>query len=90
MLSLQFSQNVLKERKSYTLHITDENDLDGLPERVRETAHQEAQERGLDGWVFTLDSPSYGPFMKYSTRRELRRQLYMAFNTICTHNNCTM
>ena len=87
MLSLQFSQNVLKERKSYTLHITDENDLDGLPERVRETAHQEAQERGLDGWVFTLDSPSYGPFMKYSTRRELRRQLYMAFNTICTHNN---
>ncbi len=87
MLSLQFSQNVLKERKSYTLNITDENDLDGLPERVRETAHQEAIERGLEGWVITLDSPSYGPFMKYSTRRELRRQLYMAHNTICTHDN---
>ena len=87
MLSLQFSQNVLKERKSYTLNITDENDLDGLPERVRETAHQEAIERGLEGWVFTLDSPSYGPFMKYSTRRELRSQLYMAHNTICTHDN---
>ena len=87
MLSLQFSQNVLKERKSYTLNITDENDLDGLPERVRETAHQEAIERGLEGWVITLDSPSYGPFMKYSTRRELRSQLYMAHNTICTHDN---
>ena len=87
ILSLQFSQNVLKERKSYTLNITDENDLDGLPERVRETAHQEAIERGLEGWVITLDSPSYGPFMKYSTRRELRRQLYMAHNTICTHDN---
>lgn len=87
MLSLQFSQNVLKERKSYTLNITDENDLDGLPERVRETAHQEAIERGLEGWVITLDSPSYGPFMKYSTRRDLRRQLYMAHNTICTHDN---
>ena len=87
MLSLQFSQNVLKERKSYTLNITDKNDLDGLPERVRETAHQEAIERGLEGWVITLDSPSYGPFMKYSTRRELRRQLYMAHNTICTHDN---
>lgn len=87
MLSLQFSQNVLKERKAYTLHITDENDLDGLPERVRETARQEAQERGLEGWVFTLDSPSYAPFMKYSTRRELRRQLYMAYYTMCTHDN---
>lgn len=89
MLSLQFSQNVLKERKSYTLHITDEEDLDGLPERVRETAHQEAQERGLEGWIFTLDSPSMSPFMKYSTRRELRRQLYLASNTVCTHDNET-
>lgn len=89
MLSLQFSQNVLKERKSYTLHITNEEDLDGLPERVRETAHQEAQERGLEGWIFTLDSPSMSPFMKYSTRRELRRQLYLASNTVCTHDNET-
>ena len=87
MLSLQFSQNVLKERKSFTLHLTDENDLDGLPERVCETARQEAQERGLTGWVFTLDSPSYGPFIKYSTRRDLRQQMYMASNTICTHDN---
>lgn len=89
MLSLQYSQNLRKERKSYALHLTDEADLDGLPDRVRETAHQEAVERGMEGWVFTLDSPSMFPFMKYSTRRELRRQLYMAGNTVCTHDNDT-
>lgn len=87
MLSLQFSQNLRKDRKAYTLHLTDEADLDGLPERVCEAAAQEAKDRGLEGWVFTLDGPSMGPFMKYSTRRELRRQLYMASNTICTHDN---
>ena len=87
MLSLQFAQNLLKERKAYTLHLTDAADLDGLPERVREAAAQEAKERGLDGWVFTLDAPSIGPFMKYSTRRDLREQLYMASNTVCTHDN---
>ena len=87
MLSLQFSQNLRKERKAFTLHITDEADLDGLPERVREQAAQEAKDRELDGWVFTLDAPSMGPFMKYATNRELRRQLYMASNTLCTHDN---
>ena len=87
MLSLQFSQNLRKDRKAYTMHLTDEADLDGLPERVREAAAQEAKERGLEGWVFTLDGPSMGPFMKYSTRRELRHRLYMASNTICTHDN---
>ena len=87
MLSLMFSQNLRKERKAFTLHLTKEEDLDGLPERVRESSHLEAKERGLEGWVFTLDAPSMGPFMKYSTRRELRRQLYMASNTVCTHNN---
>ncbi len=87
MLSLQFSQNLRKERKAYTLHLTDEADLAGLPDRVRDAAAEEAKERGLDGWVFTLDAPSIGPFMKYSTRRELREQLYMASNTVCTHDN---
>ena len=87
MLSLQFSQNLRKERKAYTLHLTSESDLDGLPERVVEAAAAEARERGLDGWVFTLDSPSYGPFIKYSNRRDLRQQMYMASSTICTHDN---
>ena len=87
MLSLQFSQNLLKEQKAFTLDITDEAQLDGLPETAREAAALTAKEQGKQGWVFTLDYPSYSPFMTYSTQRELRRQLYMARNTICTHDN---
>ena len=83
MLSLQFQQNLLKAQKAYTLHITDEAQLDGLPQTAIDAAAQEAQQRGLEGWTFTLDYPSYSPFMTYSTQRELRRQLYMARNTIC-------
>ena len=89
MLSLQFSQNVLKENKAYTLHITDEQQLDGLPNTAREAAHEAAKEHGLDGWVFTLDAPSYGPFMMYSTQRDLRKDLYMARNTLCIKDNDT-
>ena len=87
MLSLQFSQNLLKEQKAFTLDITDEAQLDGLPETAREAAALTAKEQGKQGWVFTLDYPSYSPFMTYSTQRELRKQLYMARNTICTHQN---
>lgn len=87
MLSLQFSQNLLKENKAFTLHITDEADLAGLPESQRSAALAAAKEKGLDGWVITLDAPSYMPFMQYAQNRELRRQLYMARNTECTHDN---
>jgi peptidyl-dipeptidase Dcp len=87
MLSLQFSQNLLKEQKAFTLDITDEAQLDGLPETAREAAALTAKEQGKQGWVFTLDMPSYSPFMTYSTQRELRKQMYMARNTICTHDN---
>ena len=87
ILSLQFSQNLLKEQKAFTLDITDEALLDGLPETAREAAALTAKEQGKQGWVFTLDYPSFSPFMTYSTQRELRKQLYMARNTICTHNN---
>jgi len=85
MLSLQFSQNLLKEQKAFTLDITDERLLDGLPATARESAALTAKEQGKQGWVFTLDYPSYSPFMTYSTQRELRKQLYMARNTVCTH-----
>ncbi|MBQ8154687.1 MAG: M3 family metallopeptidase [Prevotella sp.] len=87
MLSLQFSQNLLKENKAFTLHITDEAQLDGLPDTAREAAALTAKEQGKEGWVFTLDMPSYSPFMTYSTQRELRQQMYMARNTECTHDN---
>ena len=87
MLSLQFSQNLLKENKAYTLHITDDAQLEGLPETARETAASAAREKGLEGFVFTLDYPSYSPFMTYSAVRELRKEMYMARNTVCTHGN---
>ena len=87
ILGLQFSQNLLKENKAFTLHITDESQLDGLPETAREAAALTAKEMEKEGWVFTLDFPSYSPFMTYSTQRELRRQMYMAKNTECIHDN---
>lgn len=87
MLSLNFSQNVLKENKAYKLHITDEQKLEGLPESIRESAAATAKEHGLEGWVFTLDAPSYGPFLMYSTQRDLRKELYMAHNTLCIKAN---
>lgn len=87
MLSLQFSQNLLKENKTFKLHITDKAQLDGLPDTAIEAAAQNAAEENKEGWIFTLDYPSYSPFMTYSKQRELRRQLYMAKNTECTHDN---
>ena len=87
VLSLKFSQNLLKENKAFTLHITDKAQLDGLPETAVDAAAQAAKDRDLDGWVFTLDFPSYSPFMTYSTQRDLRKQLYMARSTECTHDN---
>ena len=87
MLGLQFSQNLLKENKAFTLHITNEEDLDGIPENIRQQAADEAKEAGKEGWLFTLDMPSYSPFMTHSSRRELREKMYMARNTECTHDN---
>ena len=87
MLSLQFSQNLLKENKAFTLHITDEKQLEGLPQTAIDAAALAAKERELEGWVITLDYPSYSPFLTYSTQRDLREQLYMARNTVCTHDN---
>ena len=85
MLSLQFSQNVLKEHKAYRLRITDPAQLEGLPQTAIDAAAEEA--KGEGGWTFTLDSPSYSPFMTYCKDRELRRQMYMAYNTQCIHDN---
>lgn len=87
VLTLKFSQNVLKENKDYTLHITDEKDLEGLPESQRNAALNAAKEKGLEGWLFTLDAPSYRPFLQYAKNRELRKEMYMARNTQCTHDN---
>lgn len=86
-LTLQFSENNLKEVNNYQLVLTDKAQLAGLPESAVEAAAETAKERGVEGWVFTLQAPSYIPFMTYADSRELRRELYMAYNTKCTHDN---
>ncbi|MBO5705967.1 MAG: M3 family metallopeptidase [Bacteroidaceae bacterium] len=86
-LSLQFSQNELHDTNAWTMHLTSEDELIGLPESAVVAARQEAETRGLEGWVVTLQAPSYGPFMQYSQRRDLREKVYRAMNSICTHDN---
>ena len=86
-LSLTFSQNILKETNAFTLHLTHKEDVDGLPPTALEAAAQAARDRNLDGWVVTLQAPSYVPFMTYATNRALRQKLYTAYNTKCTHPN---
>lgn len=86
-LTLQYSQNILKETNNYELVITDKAKLAGLPESTLEAAALTAKEKGKEGWVFTLNAPSYIPFMTYCENRELRKELYTAFSTLCTHDN---
>lgn len=88
MKSLKFSENLLKDSALFELWIEDEKDLAGLPEGVREAAKMTAKEKGKeDAWVFTLDYPSYIPFMKYSDQRELREKLYKAFASRAMSDN---
>lgn len=78
-LSLEFGENVLSETHAFQLHVTDKNELSGLPEGTIEAAAETAKSAGKDGWVFTLDYPSYVPFMTYADNRELRKKLAIAF-----------
>ena len=86
-LSLTFGENVLAETNKYELHVTNEEDLSGLPEGIIEAAREDAQNKNKDGWVFTLNYPSYIPFMTYADNRELRKKLYLAFSSKCFHND---
>lgn len=81
LLSLQFNKNVLSATNAFVLNLTDSSDLAGLPDFVVEQGASAAAEKGLEGWAYDLSYPSYGPFMKYSTRRDLREKLYRAYNT---------
>ena len=87
LLTLQFSENLLKETNDYQLHVTEAEQLAGLPESSKVAARETAHEKGLEGWVFTLQAPSYIPFMMYAQNRKLRQELYTAYNTKCTHEN---
>ena len=86
ILTLRFSQNLLKETNNYELALT-EKQLEGLPESSLESYAQTAKDKGKEGSIITLDAPSFVPFMKYCDDRSLRREVYMAYNTQCTHNN---
>ena len=86
-LSLKFEENVLEETNSFELHITDKNDLAGLPESMIEMASMEAKNREKEGWVFTLHFPSYIPFMQYSEKRELREKMLKAYSSRAFRGN---
>ena len=86
-LTLQFGENNLKETNNFQLVLTQKEQLAGLPEGIVEAAAQTAREKGVEGWVITLHAPSYVPFMTYASNRELRKELYMAYNTKCTKDN---
>ena len=81
LLSLQFGKNSLAASNAFYMNVTDEAELAGLPQFVREQGAEAARERNLEGWVFTLDYPSFAPFMKFSENRALREKVYMANNT---------
>ncbi len=86
-LSLKFEENVLEETNSFELHITDKDDLAGLPESSVEMASMEAGRRKKEGWIFTLHFPSYMPFMQYSEKRDLRRKMLMAYSSRAFNRN---
>lgn len=86
-LKLTFGENVLAETNKYEMLLTDEKDIEGLPEGVKEAAAQLAESKGKEGWLITLDYPSYIPFMKYAKNRELRKELSLAFGSKGFHND---
>lgn len=87
LLSLKFRNNVLAATNAFTLDITDEGELAGLPDYVKNMAAEEAKGRGKEGWTFTLNAPSYSPFLKYSDKRELREKLWRAYNSKCVRDD---
>ncbi|WP_136668881.1 M3 family metallopeptidase [Flavobacterium sp. H122] len=86
-LSLKFGENALAETNNYELHITNENDLKGLPEDTIETAQALAKNKNKEGWLFTLNMPSYLPFVTYAENRELRKELSIAYGKKCFQKN---
>jgi peptidyl-dipeptidase Dcp len=80
LLTLQFKKNQLASTNAFTMVLTDEKDLAGLPGYVRDMAAQAAKDKGIDGWLFDLSAPIYGGFIKFSDRRDLREKMYRAYN----------
>ena len=86
-LKLTFGEHVLAETNAYEMHLTAEAEIDGLPEGAKEAAAQLASSKGKEGWLVTLDYPSYIPFMTYATNRDLRKRLAIAFGSKGFHND---
>ncbi len=86
-LSLQFGEHVLADTNAFELHLTDEKELEGLPASIIDGAAETAQEKNKTGWVFTLQYPSYIPFMMYAKNRELREKMFMAFGSKAFHED---
>ncbi len=87
LLNLKFAENLLAENKSFELHVTEESQLNGLPDSAKEAAKITAKGKEKSGWLFTLDHPSFVPFMTYSDNRELREHMYRAFTTRSNNGN---
>lgn len=88
-LTLKFGENVLAETNAYSLHISNKNELNGLPESAIEAAAMLAKQQDKKGWIFTLDYPSYVPFMTYADNRSLREELAKAFGARGFQNNAS-
>ncbi|MCW5516758.1 M3 family metallopeptidase [Muriicola sp. Z0-33] len=86
-LKLKFGENVLEETNKFEMHLTDAEDLAGLPDSAKEAAALLAKTKNVEGWIFTLDYPSYIPFMKYAKSRGLRKKLALAFGSKGFHND---
>ncbi|MGB6084876.1 M3 family metallopeptidase [Moheibacter sp.] len=86
-LSVQFGQNALAETNAYSKNITNKSDLRGLPDYVIAEAKSQAEKRNQQGWTFTLQIPSYLPFMTYAENRDLRKELYMAYSKKAFQDN---
>ena len=87
ILAIKFQENSIKDTDAFTLHVTNATDIEGLPDDVKEAAANNAKEEGKEGWLFTLHRPSYLPFITYCRNRELRRQMFMAYNTLGSKGN---
>lgn len=87
LLTLTFEQNSLKDKNDFMLHITDSSQIEGLPEGLISMAAANASANNMEGWLFTLDAPCYVPFMKYCRNRELRKEMYMGYNTVSNRDN---
>ena len=90
LLTLKFGQQTLAATNAFTLHLTDAEDLAGLPDYVREAAAEAAREKEKEGWLFTLQAPSYAPFLKFSEKRDLRERMWRAYNSRALDTNAAV